>query len=219
MTSREALILVNGTLADPQVIRARLASCSFGLVIAVDGGSRHARTLNLMPQAVIGDLDSLDAGLRAEYSAAGVVFEVSPARKDETDLELAIGYARGHGAERIVLIGAVGGRLDMTLANLLLLTHPAFTALHIEAWDGSQTAWLLRPPGEEIAGSAGDTVSLIPLGGDAAGVRTHGMEYPLRGETLAFGPARGISNVMMEGQARIDLASGLLLLVHTPGRA
>ena len=91
----------------------------------------------------------------------------------------------------------------------------------VEVWSGDQTAWLIRPPGGLIKGeSSGDTLSLIPLGGDALGMfPQQNLAYPLHNETLAVGPARGISNVVTASSARVSLHDGLLLAVHTPGRA
>jgi thiamine pyrophosphokinase len=89
----------------------------------------------------------------------------------------------------------------------------------VELWEGAQTAWLLRPPGGEIRGQVGDTVSLIPLAGDAVGITTFHLAYPLQAENLQFGAARGISNLMTGSAAQVSLREGLLMVVHTPGHA
>ncbi len=92
-------------------------------------------------------------------------------------------------------------------------------AVHIRLLDGSQEVFLLRcGESAEVTGSPGDTVSLIPLGGDAQGVTTSGLEYPLTGETLAFGATRGVSNVLLGESATVHLESGLLLCVVIHGR-
>jgi thiamine pyrophosphokinase len=142
-----------------------------------------------------------------------------PADKDETDLELAILLAKERGAEHIVVIGAMGGRMDMTVSNILLITHPALCSCRVEVWHGNQTGWLIRPPGDDISGRPGDTVSLIPLDGDVTGITTKGLKHRLKGARLNLGPGRGISNVMEENTARVELAEGLLFIVHTAGRA
>lgn len=214
-----ALVLANGTIENPTLLRERAARWDAALVVAADGGSRCADLLGLRIDALIGDLDSLDASQADALQASGVPVERRPAGKDETDLELALIYAVRAGAGRIAVIGALGGRLDMTLANVLLLTHPALHHARIELWHAAQTAWLMRPPGADLNGEAGDTLSLIPLGGPADGVTTHGLQYALHDETLVFGPARGVSNVLTGTSARVDLRTGLLLAVHTPGRA
>ncbi len=217
--ARRVIVLANGYIEDPAALRDRLAAWVGAAVVAADGGTRHAGPLGLLVERVIGDLDSIDPALRASLEAQGARIEPSPAHKDETDLELALLRAAGEGAAHVVVLGALGGRLDMALANVLVLAHPRLAPLRVELWAGRQTAWLIRPPGGEVSGAPGDTLSLIPLGGDASGVTTAGLEYPLRGETLAFGPARGVSNVVVEQPARVDLREGLLLAVHTPGQA
>lgn len=211
------IIFANGELTEPQTIRARLRVDD--TLIAADGGARGCLALGLTPHLVVGDFDSLTADEVVGLHARGVAIERHPPGKDATDLELALLAALRLGATDMAILGAAGGRLDMTLANLLLLTLPALVDVRVEVWHGTQTAWLIRPPGAEVRGAIGDTLSLIPLNGDAGGVTTHGLHYPLRGETLAFGPARGASNVLTEAMARVEFRSGLMLAVLTKGKA
>jgi thiamine pyrophosphokinase len=209
-----ALVLVNGDIYRPDVLRERLRRETFDAVWGVDGGARHAAALGVRVTAVIGDLDSLPP---VDLAALGGVEVLKfPAAKDETDLELALVHAVRRGAGRLVIAGALGGRLDMTLANLHLLAHPDLEGCRVEVWHGHQTARALRPPGGEVQGNPGDILSLVPLAGDAAGVTTHGLEYALRGQLLFFGAARGLSNVMTTQTARVEVTQGLLLAVHTP---
>ena len=216
---KHAIVLTNGKIQDPATIRRRLKEWSHAIVVAADGGSQHAKSLGLQLHAVIGDLDSLSEDALTGLSAKQVDIQKSPSEKDETDLELALLYAAERGATQIVVLGAVGGRLDMSIANLLLLTHPQLTGIRIEIWNGKQTAWIIRPPGDEIQGQAGDTLSLIPLHGEAKGVTTRNLAYPLHDETLPAGPSRGLSNVLTNRNASLSLREGFLLAVHTPGRA
>ena len=213
------IILANGLVADLDVIRARLIEWHGARVIAANGGCRHARALGLHVDDVVGDADSLTPEEREALEQSGARFHTAPADKDETDLELALLLAAREGAREIRILGALGGRLDMTLSNILLLTMPALEGLNVRIWHGRQTAWLILPPGDGITGAPGDTLSLIPLGGDAHGVRSAGLVYPLEGETLVFGPARGVSNVLVGSRAALRLDEGVLLAVHTPGRA
>ncbi len=214
-----AIVLANGDIGDAALMRARLAGWEDALVIGADAGSHYASLLGLRLDVAIGDFDSLGAEGRAALEAQGVRTEAAPVEKDETDLELALLYAAGWGAIQIVILGATGGRIDMNLANMLLLAHPELADIRVELWHGRQTAWLIRPPGGEVHGQAGDTVSLIAIGGRAADMRTDNFIYPLHGETLPFGPARGVSNIMTARTARIMFSEGLVLAVHTPGRA
>ena len=213
----KALILANGELYKPDVLRSRIDAETFDLVLAADGGARYADTLNVTLDAIIGDLDSLSD--LAPPGITNIEFVPYPAEKNETDLELALLYAGERGIAQIVMVGVMGGRMDMTIANIMLITHASLSSCRIEVWHGEQTGWVIKPPGEDISGHPGDTVSLIPLGGDASGITTQGLKYSLKDEELTFGPARGISNLLEKPSAHIKLAEGLLLAIHTPGRS
>ena len=213
----KALILVNGELYKPDVLRSRICAETFDLVLGADAGARYADTLNVSLDAIIGDLDSLSD--LEEQGIDNTEFVSYPAEKDETDLELALLYAEKQRADHIVMVGVLGGRMDMTITNMLLLTRASLSSCKIEVWHGEQTGWVIKPPGEDISGHPGDTVSLIPLGGDASGITTKGLKYSLNDEDLTFGSVRGISNQMEKPSAHVKLSEGLLLAVHTPGRS
>ncbi len=198
------------------MVRRALTSACAARIVAADGGARVARYFGLAIDILIGDMDSADS---AQLTAQGVDVRRYPPEKDETDLELALILAAEEGAEWIRVIGGVGDRLDQTLANVYLLALPVLEGCDVRMVAGKQEVRLLHPGEYQINGAKGDTVSLIPLGGAASGVRTENLRYPLRDETLEFGPARGISNVMQANSALIQLNEGLLLLVYTVGRA
>jgi thiamine pyrophosphokinase len=213
----KALILVNGEINQTELTRQRIGETKFGLIIGADWGCRHARELGVEPEYVVGDLDSIPDTERASYEKIELV--THPAEKDETDLELALLYAIEKGAEEIVMVGAMGGRMDMTISNVLIMCHPKLAGHRIEIWEGNQSGWLIRPPGEEVKGCAGDTLSLLPLTDNVADIRVEGLKYPLRRERLVFGEGRGLSNVMTSATAQVSFSTGLVLAVHTPGRA
>ncbi|HEY47758.1 MAG: hypothetical protein AMJ88_05705 [Anaerolineae bacterium SM23_ 63] len=215
--SDRAIILANGSVHNADTLRTRLQPWKEATVIAADGGVQHAARLGLEISIVIGDLDSLDEEEHMALEAIGTDVLRFAAQKDETDLELALLHAIQIGVREIVVLGAFGDRIDMSLSNLLLLTHPSFLSVRIEYWYDHQTAWLIRPPGDEIHGQSGDTLSLIPLEGAAEGITTYELYYPLKDEKLAFGPARGVSNVLTASVARVELGSGMLIAVHSPG--
>ena len=206
-----AIIFANGELPDPAAVRPLLRPDDW--IIAADGGTRHALACGRPPHLVVGDLDSLGADQRARLEADGTEFLTYPADKDETDLELALLHAVAHGAGEIVVAGALGGRLDQTLANIQLLARPELCSVGVWITDGRQTARLVREE-IELQGAAGDRVSLIPFDGDVRGVRTDGLAWPLAGETLHFGQTRGVSNLMTGARAHVQVAAGLLLCIH-----
>jgi thiamine pyrophosphokinase len=205
-----ALIFANGELEPPPDLDALLATAD--LLIAADGGAQHLAALGKHPDVLIGDLDSLSPGEAEALQAAGVQLILHPAAKDQTDLELALLHAAEAGAERIEVLGGLGRRWDHSLANLLLPALPQLAACAIRFLHGTQTLFLIRSR-VELALAAGTRLSLLPVGGDAAGVRTRGLLYPLKGETLHFGSSRGVSNEVVEPLITIEIASGTLICV------
>ena len=212
-----AVIFANGEFIDPQSARDHLHADD--LIIGADGGTHHALSAGVIPHVIIGDLDSLSPNVQVRMEAAGTrILRYSP-RKDETDLELALQYAAREGATEILVLAALGGRLDQTIANLLLLALPELGGIDVRVVEVAQTAFLINN-GEEgvfIDGRPGDTVSLIPLGGDGVGVTAEGLEWPLHDDTLRFGPARGVSNLLTQEQAHVRVCQGSLLCIVTRG--
>jgi thiamine pyrophosphokinase len=213
----KVLILANGELYKPGVLRSRVCASVFDLVFATDGGARYASTLNVTLDAIIGDMDSLSDLEQQDTNNAEIISH--PVEKNETDLELAIIYAEKQGADQIVIVGAMGRRMDMTIANILLITRASLRSCRIEVWHAEQTGWIIKPPSGNISGHPGDTISLIPIAGCASAITTNGLKYPLKNEELSYKSARGISNLMDKPTVHITLSEGLLLAIHTPGKA
>ncbi len=208
-----AVIFVNGEIDDYAVLAKWLRPNDY--LIGADGGTAHCLALDCSPSLVVGDLDSLAPEQVARLEAEGTHFERHPPAKNETDLELAIERAIHDGAAEILILGALGGRLDQTLANLLILVQRVWP-VSIRVADGSQVACVVRG-GETLVleAGAGATVSMIPLSAQVTGITYHGMEYPLHNATLALGSTRGISNVVVETPATVQIAGGILLVVQS----
>jgi len=210
-----ATIFANGTIENAR--RAREAAEQSDLVLAANGGALHCLHLQITPAIVVGDLDSLDEANRQTLEAGGTEFITHPPDKNQTDLELALLNALARGATEITVLGAIGGRLDMTIANVQLLALPDLSGVRVELWHGNQTASLIRPPGGPIEGGTGDGISLIPLGGDVQDITTQDLQYPLKNEDLSLGPARGVSNIISGSDPQVEFGTGNLLIVQTPG--
>jgi thiamine pyrophosphokinase len=205
------IIFANGNPPDRATAAPWLASAE--LIIAADGGSRHALAIDVIPDVVVGDLDSLDEVTRKRLKHAGTRFITYSTHKDYTDLELAIRHALDRGANAITIVGALGGRWDQSLANLMLLALPALERVPTQIVDRNLSISVVRDRAE-IAGRVGDTLSLIALNGDAQGVTIEGCEYPLTNAMLPFGASLGISNVLAQPVAKITVQHGLLLALH-----
>lgn len=191
------------------------------LVIAADGGARSLDLVGHQPDVVVGDLDSTDASLVRRLEAAGVRIERHPADKEASDTELAIEAANAAGATGVVMIGAIGGqRADHELANLLLLCDPGLAGHDLRVVRGGTCVRALHAGAQlTLAGSVGDLVSLLPVGGDAGGVTTDGLRWPLAAATLHMGRSRGLSNEIVAPLASVQISTGTLLVIETAARA
>jgi thiamine pyrophosphokinase len=207
------VIFANGILTEPDRLRRRLRPTD--QIFCADGGTVHALALGLKPQAIIGDLDSLPPAILAEMEAAGITIYRHPARKDQTDLELAFQLALAEQPDEILLVTALGGRLDQTLANIFLLTRPDYASIQLALIDGSQWATVLHShQAITITGRPGDTLSLVPLSSTVRQVTLTGVEWPLENATLSLGSTYSISNALAAHQAAIKIGEGMVLVVH-----
>lgn len=189
------------------------------LVIAADGGAAALLGEGRRPALVLGDLDSLDNTQLDALASMGVELRRFPRAKDETDLELALLHAVAIGGTRIDVLGALGGRWDHTLANVMMLAMPELVGLQVRLLDERQQVYLARDQAV-LEGQRGDTLSLLSLTPTVHGVTTRGLLYPLQDATLHFERARGISNVLLEPPGLVSLREGLLLIVqHDDGGA
>ncbi|HSW97689.1 MAG TPA: thiamine diphosphokinase [Candidatus Saccharimonadales bacterium] len=183
-------------------------------IIAADCGALSAMSFGIIPEAVVGDFDSLEEKTIKDLKSKGSKFITSPNVKDETDTEIAIGYAIEQGATRISLIGGIAGdRFEHAVANMSLTYNPKIPVYLV---NGPSKTWVvLGPYSVVITGKENDLLSLLPLSQVVTNIQTTGLCYPLLTEPLYFGQARGVSNVFAEKKVSVSFENGLLLFVHT----
>ena len=208
---RPAIVFAAAPLAPTDRLRSRLAELADPVVIAADNGATTALAFGLTPDVVVGDFDSIDAATQAELDRRKVPVEAFPRDKDQTDGQLAVERALRAQPEEAYLLGFLGGaRLDMTLANVLLLTRYGTRMVLL---DERNECVLLAAPASYAWRPEDETLSLLPLNGDAV-VTTRGLRWPLRNETLYLGDTRGLSNEPVSTAARVEIASGSVLLTR-----
>jgi thiamine pyrophosphokinase len=207
-----AIIFASGVVEEWGRIRSFLGAPD--LVLCADGGVRHALALGMTPDLVLGDFDSAGPAVVAEIAARGIPVHKVPTEKDETDTELAIREAIRRGARQITLVGVTGGRLDHTLANILLL--PAIPPeVEVRVIDSQAVLWFLRPGGRlNVPQRPGTYLSLLPLSPEVRGIVAEGVEWPLDGETLRWGESRGVSNRITADAAFLSVREGYLLVIQ-----
>src|SRR3954465_6811087 len=215
-----ALILADGDVPARSDLDATWPAWDTGihLVIASEGGARHAAGLGVAVDLWVGDGDSIGEDALAALEAAGVPLERAPQDKDESHTEPAIRAALRLGQSGVLILGALGGRIDHALANIGLLAMPELAGREAILLDARSPPVLIRAPGRDgaaverlLPGRPGDIVSLLPLGGGVEGVTTRGLAYPLVDEPLPEGRARGLSNVRSGAHAAVVVRRGLLL--------
>lgn len=187
---------------------------TYDTLYCVDGGLRHADAIGVVPDFIIGDFDSIAPELLEKYEKTGVSFVKFPPEKDFTDLELALRMAIDEGAEEIIILGALGGRVDHELANINLLYIALKNNVRARIMSEAQSICLMD--GDiDIVGREGDLVTLLPFGGEAVGITTRGLTYPLKNETLGVGESRGVSNVMLGERAHVAVEKGMLVVIYS----
>jgi thiamine pyrophosphokinase len=206
-------IITGGELGDPAFLREQMTAIKPAAVICADRGARHLQAAGVVPTFIVGDMDSLDAESARRYEASGCRFIRHPREKDETDTELALGEAFGVSPSEIWIWGAMGFRIDHTLANLSLLVQGAERGVEVKLIDEWCEVFLVTRR-TVLEGKEGQTVSLLPFSGEVTGVTLTGFEYPLEDAVLAIGHPRGTSNRLSAGRGIIEIGTGCLLAVR-----
>ena len=188
------------------------------LVVGADSGGRHPSELGWPIDVLAGDFDSLGEESVAALASGGTEILRHPTTKDETDFELALDLVRGRGFVDIDVLGALGGRWDMTFGNLFLPSSPHFSALKVRFRHGPWNLFVVHGPAQfTVQGNPGDLLSILPLKGDAKGISLSGCLYPLKRETLLIGRSRGLSNELTVSSALISFDSGTIIIMSRTG--
>jgi thiamine pyrophosphokinase len=189
----KAVIVCNGAINNYKEIKKYIGQEDY--IISVDGGARHLRKMEIAPSILLGDFDSAKSEDLQYFIDKGVEVYKFPIEKDMTDSELAIEKALGIGADELVFIGALGSRVDHSIAiidehNEIYMYNTSFT----------------------IPQKKGYKLSLIPITDKVTGVSTTGLKYVLKDATMALGTSWGVSNEFLENIARVTIGEGIMLV-------
>ncbi|WP_419919675.1 thiamine diphosphokinase [Candidatus Poriferisocius sp.] len=180
------------------------------VIVAADAGLNHALAAGLTVAVAVGDMDSVATEALSAAERAGTRIEHHPMDKDRTDLELALELATRL-ADRVIVIGGGGGRLDHLIGNLVVLASPTWAGVAIEAWQDGARALVVRGQ-RTLEVEPGATVSLFALGGPAR-VTTTGLIWPLDNEVLEPLTSRGVSNRATTSCPTVSVTEGVILAV------
>lgn len=209
-TSKPTLILLGGELYDFPIV-----ADDYEAIIAADSGAAHALRQGVLPSFVVGDFDSLAPEDEAALTAQGVVTKRLPVAKDLTDGQAAVDLALSLGSRQLVLAGALGGRFDHSMGNVLLLHRIQLAGATGWVTDGRQRVYLLTHR-LEFSGGIGDQLSIVPLTETVTGVHVSGVRWPLSDAKLRLGETLSLSNELTEPTVRLAVERGMALVVVTP---
>ena len=215
MTSRplpgpKFLVLLSGRLTPTPRLLTQIEGAR---VVAADSGMRHAAPLGVSPELWVGDFDSADSGLLADWP--DVPREPYPAAKNATDGEIAVDAALLRGARSVVLAGALGGeRSDHAFSHLALAAALAGRGVDIMLASGDEEGYPLCGEARTFDLPKGSLFSILAFS-DVERLTIEGARYPLTNYDFAFGTTRTISNVA-EGPVTIHHGGGRALLLARP---
>ena len=206
-------IILNGEIKDYKYIKNIIDKNNYDYIICSDGGANHAYKMDIIPDYIIGDLDSIEDNILKYYKSKHVQFEKFPAKKDETDTELSILLAKKLNGKKIDLIGALGGRIDHTIANINLLYYIKNKGITPKIISEREEIYIAIDEEIIIYGNIGDTISIIPIKGDAKGITLENLEYTLDNYNVEFSKPLGVSNVMKKNSCNIKINEGSILII------
>lgn len=185
-------------------------------VICVDGGARHIRNMGLVPDVLIGDLDSITREDLEYLNDLNVKVVRYPSEKDMTDTEIAVSFAVESGCTEIIIIGGIGTRLDHSLGNIFLLKKMLDKGIKGIIANEYNELTLIKDR-TSVLREEGFKLTLLPLTNVVEGISTKGLYYELNCEDIEMGSSRGISNEFNAETAEITLKNGILMIIKSKG--
>ena len=185
------------------------------IVVAADSGYENARRTGTEVTYLVGDFDSFPGGDPEGTVPKSVEILRVKAEKDVTDTQLAVGLALDKGADEVVIVGGLSGRLDHTLSNLAILENLAESRIHAVITDGQSRARFIRSTSYLIARSQYRYLSLIAVDECVKGVSLEGCKYPLKNAKLSRGFQYAVSNELTGNCALVSVKKGGLYIIES----
>lgn len=207
----KAAIICNGCIENYDVIKEKLTGVDF--IICADGGTRHAYHMNIIPDIIIGDMDSSKDEYIEYYISKEVPIIRYSSDKDKTDTHICIEYAMEK-YDEILLLGATGARLDHTLGNISILRLAADKGKTACIIDEKNEIYVVKD-GIRLEGNVGDILSLLPLSSKVEGINLKGVSYPLQNAVMEIGNPYGVSNRFNESEVVLTIASGYMIVIKS----
>lgn len=206
-------LIISGGDVTTQTLENTLKNNKFSNIIAVDKGLEILDKCKVQPNYIIGDFDSVNKDLVQKYKKSEII-KLNP-EKDFTDTHMAIKLADKIKSNYITIIGAIGTRIDHTIANIHILKECIERKITCEIIDKNNKIMLIDKPCYINLEKEYKYISLIPLTTKVTGVILEGFKYPLKNATLSIGESIGVSNEQIEQKAKIELKKGILICIKS----
>ncbi len=207
-------IILNGEVKDYIKTKEIILEENYDYIIGADGGCNHLFKMNIIPNYIVGDLDSIEREVIEYYENKNVIFKRYPSHKDETDSEICIYLAKSLGADEIDLLATLGGRIDHTLANIGLMNYIKENSIRPRILTSEEEIFMVKNETINLKGKKGDTISVISINGESKGVTLEKLEYPLDNAIVNHLSPLGISNVMLEDECIVSIEDGCALIIR-----
>ena len=203
-----AILVVAGIPPREAFLREVLKNLDYQRLYAADGGANILKEVDVLPDVIVGDLDSISKDSKTYYVDRGVRLETFPREKDFSDTELALDYLLKEGQKEVIVLGALGGRADHHLANTFLL--PAFgrRGMNLHLLDECNLISYIKRGEYVIPQVENAYLSFFALGESGLSLSLEGVKYPLTKKQLSLGSSLCLSNRFTEDYARIEIFDG-----------
>lgn len=219
---KKVLIFTGGTI-ETKFAKEYLSNHNFDTIIGVDSGLNMVDALNLSPDYIVGDFDSVSKDILDKYlngkaarNGKGPIIKTYPSNKDYTDTHLGIKLAMSIGATDITILGATGSRMDHFMSNVSLLIQPLQHNVRAFIVDSNNKIYLIDSNTSIKKDEAfGTYYSLLPFTQEVFGVTLIGFKYPLYEKDIMLGESIGISNEIHDEEAFIEIKKGILIAIES----
>lgn len=210
-------LIVTGGNIDIPFLEEHIKTTLYNNIIAVDKGLEAVYKIDLFPNHIVGDLDSVNSIIVEKYlNNSNIALHKYIPKKDYTDTDIAIKLAIELNSTHITIVGATGTRFDHTLANVHILCYALEKNIPCEIIDKHNKIYLINSKTQlDKTRTYGKFISLIPLTTQVYGLTLTGFKYLLNNYTLEIGKSLGISNEILDNVATINLIDGILIVIES----
>ncbi len=208
-------LIVSGGELNKDFLQAFISNNEMDYIIAVDKGLEILDSINIFPNCILGDFDSIKNGILEKYNRQDIkIIKLNP-EKDFSDTHMALKEAIEMKSTEIYILGALGKRMDHTIANIHILREALENNIECKIIDTNNIIKLITKGTEIVHKSKYKYISLFPLTTSVKGITLHGFKYPLTNDTLTIGHSIGVSNELLDNIGTISISDGILIMIQS----